>query len=138
MDGDNKKGEYMPETEKITINMNVVDLGKIDLLVARGFYASRTDFIRAAIRDLLNGHTEEIKNDAEYKTAAVGVAAELRSELEKLQKIGAQKDIFVIGMLWIQDDVSPELARATIRSLRVYGVFRAPEAVKAALADRMR
>ena len=51
----------MPETEKITINMNVVDLGKIDLLVARGFFASRTDFIRAGIRDLLNVHNEDIK-----------------------------------------------------------------------------
>ena len=128
----------MSETEKITINMNVVDLGKIDLLVARGFYASRTDFIRASIRDLLNEHSDDIKRDADYKTAALGVAYESRDALEKLQQIGAQKDIFVIGMLWIDEAVSPELAQATIRSMRVFGVLRATDAVKAALADRTR
>ena len=37
--------------EKITINVGVVDLGQIDLLVAEGFYANRTDLIRTAIRD---------------------------------------------------------------------------------------
>lgn len=128
----------MAETEKITINMNVVDLGKIDLLVARGFYASRTDFIRAAIRDLLNEHGEDIKKDVEYKTAGVGAMIELKRDLEKLQQIGEQKDIFVIGLLIIPEDVTPELALATIRKLRVYGVLRASDAVKAALADRMK
>jgi Arc/MetJ-type ribon-helix-helix transcriptional regulator len=128
----------MPETEKITINMNVVDLGKIDLLVARGFFASRTDFIRAGIRDLLNVHNEDIKKDADYKTAGVGAMYESKDALEKLLQIGEQKDIFVIGVLWIAEDVTPELARATIRSLRVYGVLRASLEVKSALADRMK
>jgi len=128
----------MAETEKITINMNVVDLGKIDLLVARGFYASRTDFIRAAIRDLLNKHDEDFKKDITYRTAGLGVMYESKGALEKLAMIGEQKDIFVIGMLIIADNVSPELARATIRSLHVYGVIRASDAVKAALADLTR
>ena len=30
----------MAETEKITINIDVVDLGKIDLLVNQGFYSN--------------------------------------------------------------------------------------------------
>jgi Arc/MetJ-type ribon-helix-helix transcriptional regulator len=128
----------LAETEKITINMNVVDLGKIDLLVARGFYASRTDFIRAGIRDLLNEHNDDFKRDADYKTAGIGVMLESRDALEKLRKIGEKKDIFVIGMLWISEDVTPELALATIRSLHVYGVLRATDAVKAALAEHFK
>ena len=36
----------MPDTEKITINMSAVDLGKVDLLVQEGLYSNRTDFIR--------------------------------------------------------------------------------------------
>ena len=43
----------MPElekTEKITINLGLVDLGQIDLLVQEGFYTNRTDFVRTAIR----------------------------------------------------------------------------------------
>ena len=45
----------MPEvdkSEKITINVGLVDLGQIDLLVDEGFYANRTDFIRTAPRRL--------------------------------------------------------------------------------------
>jgi Arc/MetJ-type ribon-helix-helix transcriptional regulator len=41
------------KTEKITINLGLVDLGQIDLLVQEGFYANRTDFIRTAIRTQL-------------------------------------------------------------------------------------
>ena len=33
----------MAETEKMTINLSVVDLGKIDLVVEEGFYSNRTD-----------------------------------------------------------------------------------------------
>jgi len=36
----------------------------------------------------------------------------------------------------IADDVSPELARATIARVEVLGAFRATRAVKAALASR--
>ena len=33
------------KSEKITINVGLVDLGQIDLLVSEGFFANRTDFI---------------------------------------------------------------------------------------------
>ena len=47
----------MADTEKITINLGAVDLGKIDLLVEQGHYSNRTDFIRSAIRAQLDKHT---------------------------------------------------------------------------------
>ncbi len=34
----------LEKSEKITINLGLVDLGQIDLLVQEGFYANRTDF----------------------------------------------------------------------------------------------
>ena len=40
----------MTDTEKITINIGSVDLGRIDLLVKEGFYSNRADFIRTAIQ----------------------------------------------------------------------------------------
>lgn len=43
-----------PDSEKITINLGYVDLGHFDLVVQDGFYANRTDFIRAAIRNQLD------------------------------------------------------------------------------------
>ncbi|MDT7674128.1 MAG: hypothetical protein QOD82_2030, partial [Pseudonocardiales bacterium] len=51
----------MPEvdkSEKITINVGLVDLGQIDLLVDEGFYANRTDFIRTALRRQLESRSE--------------------------------------------------------------------------------
>ena len=48
----------MSETEKITINLGLVDLGQIDLLVQEGFYQNRTDFIRTAIRNQLGAHAD--------------------------------------------------------------------------------
>jgi len=42
----------------------------------------------------------------------------------------------VLGLATIGDDVSPELALATIASVEVLGAFRASRAVKAALANR--
>jgi Arc/MetJ-type ribon-helix-helix transcriptional regulator len=39
------------KTEKITINLELVSLGQIDLLVEEGFYTNCTDFIRTAYPD---------------------------------------------------------------------------------------
>jgi hypothetical protein len=44
----------------------------------------------------------------------------------------------VLGLAVIADDVTPDLARATIESLTVLGALHAPAEVKAALADRLR
>jgi hypothetical protein len=43
-----------------------------------------------------------------------------------------------LGLATIDEDVTPELARATIASVSVLGAFHATPAVKAALADRTR
>jgi len=47
-------------SEKITINVGLVDLGQIDLLVEEGFYANRTDFIRTAIRRQLESRATAV------------------------------------------------------------------------------
>lgn len=128
----------MAETEKITINMSVVDLGQVDLLVEEGFYSSRTDFIRTAIRSQLATHADAVKQSVTRKTLAVGVLTYNRRELEAVRAGGAQMDIRVVGMVILEADVTPELAQATIRRLEVHGVLRASDFVKAALADRIK
>ena len=55
------------ELEKITINLGV-DLGQIDLLVQKGFYANRTDFIRTAIRNQIGVHSDAVKQTVASKT----------------------------------------------------------------------
>jgi hypothetical protein len=72
------------------------------------------------------------------RSFVIGALAYTRADLERSCASEAQLEITAIGLLHLSDDITPELARATIASLRVYGVFRASDAVKKALADRTR
>jgi Arc/MetJ-type ribon-helix-helix transcriptional regulator len=125
------------ETEKITINLGVIDLGQIDLLVQEGFYSNRTDFIRTAIRNHLATHAEVVKQAVARKTMVLGLQHYTRQDLEVVQAAGQKLQIHVLGLASIANDVSPELARATIDSIFVLGVLQVSSAVKAALADRI-
>src|SRR5919202_2435188 len=125
------------KTEKITINLGLVDLGQIDLLVQEGFYANRTDFIRPAIRTQLAGHADVVKRRVARKTLVLGVQHYARRDLEAVRAAGETIQINVLGLVSIAEDVSPDLARATIDSVVVLGAFRASAVVKAALAGRI-
>ena len=125
------------ETEKMTINLGVVDLGQIDLLVQEGFYSNRTDLIRTAIRNQLSVHAEEVKRTIARRTLVLGLQHFNRTDLERAQAAGEMLRIQVLGLARIADDVSAELARATIESVVVLGAFQASAAVRKALADRI-
>jgi Arc/MetJ-type ribon-helix-helix transcriptional regulator len=125
------------ETEKITINLGVIDLGQIDLLVREGFYSNRTDFIRTAIRNQVSTHAEVVKQTVARRTLVLGLQHFSRADLEAARAGGHKLDIKVLGLASIAHDVSPELARETIGSLMVLGALQASAAVKSALADRI-
>ena len=126
------------ESEKITINLGFVDLGRIDLLVEDGFYSNRTDFIRTAIRNQLSTHGEVLKKSVERREMVLGLQRYSRRDLEKVLASGEQLQIQVLGLATIDDDVTPQLARQAIAFIAVLGALRASPAVKAALADRTR
>jgi len=128
----------MPDTEKITINMSAVDLGKVDLLVQEGLYSNRTDFIRTAIRNLLDKHNLEIQQSVIRHSYTIGALSYSKSDLEKEKARGEKIDLTVLGFLHLANDISPELAREVINSIQVRGVFQASEALKTALADRIK
>ena len=128
----------MSETEKITINLGLVDLGQVDLLVQEGFYSNRTDFIRTAIRNQLSTHAEVVRQTVARKTLVLGLEHYTRRDLEAAREAGETLEIKVLGLASIDDDVSPELALETIDSLVVLGALRASPAVKSALAGRIR
>src|SRR2546430_10046435 len=127
-----------PDTEKITVNLGYVDLGQVDLMVHEGFYSNRTDFIRTAIRNQLERHADVVKQSTVRKSLDLGLRSYSREDLEAAQRAGEMLHINVLGLATIAQDVTPELARATIASVSVLGAFHASPAVKAALADRTR
>jgi Arc/MetJ-type ribon-helix-helix transcriptional regulator len=126
------------ETEKITVNLGPVDLGQIDLLVAEAFYSNRTDFIRTAIRNQLVTHAETVRQTVARKTLVLGLQHYTRQDLEAIRAAGQRVQINVLGLASIAEDVSPELALATIDTIVVLGAFRASDAVKRALAGRIK
>jgi Arc/MetJ-type ribon-helix-helix transcriptional regulator len=126
------------ETEKITINLGPVDLGQIDLLVQEGFYSNRTDLIRTAIRNQLSSHADVIRQTVARRSLVLGLQHFSRADLEALRDAGQRLQIQVLGLASIGQDVTPELALATIDSINVLGALHASAAVKAALAGRIR
>ena len=124
------------ESEKITINLGFVDLGHVDLLVRDGFYSNRSDFIRTAIRNQIEHHSEATQRSQVRNALELGNRHFSRAQLEDAQARGVKLDINVLGLATIAADVSAELARNTIRSVTVLGAFHASAQVKAALADR--
>jgi Arc/MetJ-type ribon-helix-helix transcriptional regulator len=128
----------MSDTEKITINMSAVDLGKVDTLVNEGLYSNRSDFIRTAIRSQLEKHTFEIQQSVTRHSSVIGVLSYSRVDLEKRKQKGKKMSFSVIGMLVLQNDIPADLAVEVIEEVKVRGIFNASPEVKAALADRIK
>ena len=125
------------ETEKITINVGFVDLGHIDLLVREGFYTNRTDFIRTSIRNQLASHADAAKQSIVRHSLELGLRHYSREDLEAVKAARGKLRIQVVGLATIAEDVTPELARATIESITVLGALQVSKAVKVALSDRI-
>jgi len=126
------------ETEKMTINVGVVDLGQVDLLVQEGFYSNRSDLIRTALRNQLALHADAVKQAVARRTLVVGLQQFNRRDLERVVAAGERLQIQVVGLARIADDVSPALARTAIESVTVLGAFQASASVRKALSDRIR
>ena len=127
----------MPDTEKVSFNLSVVDMGQVDLLIEQGFYSSRTDFLVAAVRNLLATHNTTVRQAVERRFMTLGVAVYTREDLEA--RVSAHKpiDIRVVGVLKFAEDVTPELAKAAVRSVTVFGKIRAtPEVISAIMFKR--
>lgn len=124
----------MPETEKITINVGAVDLGKIDLLVEQGHYSNRTDFIRTAIRSQLEKHAVEVQQSVTRHSFGVGAFSHSLADFERYKAKGEKMKIDVIGLYNIASDVPAGLANEVVEYVKVYGIFQASRVVKDLLA----
>ena len=128
----------MSETEKITINVGPVDLGRIDVLVDQGLYSKRTDVIRTAIRNLLDRHEQVIENVATRRSFSLGALVISRNDLLKLRGEGKRISYRIIGALSLSNDIDPQLALDTIDSITVRGALRIPQEVREAMGDRIK
>lgn len=125
------------ETEKMTINVGVVDLGHVDLLVQEGFYSNRSDLMRTALRNQLALHADTLRQTVARRTLTVGLQHFSRADLERAVAAGQRLQVQVVGLARIAEDVTPELAQAAIESVTVLGAFQASPEVRRALSGRI-
>ncbi len=130
--------DKVSDSEKITINLGYVDLGRVDLLVQEGFYSNRSDFIRTAIRNQIDSHAAVVTRSVERHTMELGLRDYNRADLEALRDADEVLHVKVVGLARIASDVTPELAMQTIGSITVLGALQASPEIKKALADRIR
>lgn len=126
------------ETEKLTINIGYVDLGRIDLLVQDGYFSNRSEFIRTAIRQELANHASAITSTVDRHTLEMGLRDYSAADLESVRDAGQRLHVKVVGLARIAADVSADLARQTIASITVLGALQASREVRDALHDRIR
>ena len=121
--------------EKITVNLPAVDLGKIDYLVDQGFYNTRTEFIRTSIKNEIDKNAfviDRVIREEEGKEGsyfAIGILHLSKDNLERYLRANKKVSIFVIGMFFIDKDVTVGLVKNTIKSFTVYGMKRGPKEV---------
>lgn len=120
----------MADTEKITVNLNVVDLGKIDLLVDEGFYTNRADFLRTAIRYEIDKHRQQIEQITTTKNYFVGVVNLTADMLAQHYRNEKMMDVKAIGILTINPGVTVDMAEKTIASVKVWGKLIMPPDVR--------
>ena len=131
-------GYQVVAADSVASALETAKKNKIDLLVSEGFFGNRTDFIRTAIRRQLESRSSAVDRTVARRELTLGSEHYSRRDLEALRDAGRMVELRVLGLASIADDVSPELALETIAGIEVLGAFRAPRAVKAALASRTR
>ena len=136
--------------EKLTINLPPVEIARIDILVEAGYYPSRAEFMRAAIRKTLDGHQEFIKERLDRLTSdeelvgqgkvdfvtAIRVQILGKDSFERVIMQGRKLRIKVVGLLILKKDVKPEHVEKAVETVKIYGILRASQQVRKALLKK--
>jgi Arc/MetJ-type ribon-helix-helix transcriptional regulator len=121
-------------TEKVSVNVNVVDNGKIELLIENGIYTNKTDFMIKAITNELNKNEQIL--DSTLKELDMDVHIQIgkvkynQEKLLKMKETNTGMKLYVIGRLTIEDDVSLQLAKETLISIKVFGPSKMAKELK--------
>ena len=139
-----------PKLEKLTINLPPVEIARMDMLIESGYYPSRAEFIRTAVRERLNSHQDFISKKTEQLTQrpseeprdqktyyGMGVYVLDNKAFENAIKQGIMMRIHVMGVLKLTKDVRPELIEKAVNSVKIYGIVRGSKEAKEALQRKM-
>lgn len=112
--------------EKVSVNVEDKLLAQIDLLIADGFYANRSDFTNQGIKNQISKETKNIdslinlhakENEVDENQWFIGVVSFDKEFLEKVQLQKKKITINGFGVLSFSSKCSDEHIFATVKSI---------------------
>ncbi len=124
----------METSEKVSVNMNIATISQIDLLVDKGYYSNRSDFINQAVRQALDAKSSIIEeagkrqNDLDY-VWFIGVMSLGKEELIRAKENQKQIKIKGYGLLGIDSELD-DLVVENVESVTVKGKVVCSDRIK--------
>lgn len=124
----------METSEKVSVNMNIATLSQIDLLVDKGYYSNRSDFINQAVREALHEKKSVIEemskqqNDLDFRWF-IGVMSLEKEELLKSRENQVKIKIKGYGLLGIDSELD-DLVIENVESISVKGKVICSDRIK--------
>ena len=124
----------METSEKVSVNMNIATLSQIDLLVDKGYYSNRSDFINQAVRQALNEkksvieETSKQQNDLDFRWF-IGVMSLEKEALLKAKENQIKMKIKGYGLLGIDSELDA-LVIENVESIAVKGKVICSDRIK--------
>ena len=121
-------------SEKVSVNMNVGTLSRIDLLVDLGYYSNRSDFINQSVRQALDQKQSIIENEALRRRESnedwfIGIYVFTEDQLVRAKEKGKKIKVGGYGVVVI-DKKLDDLALEVIESIDVKGKIIASPVVR--------
>ena len=124
----------METSEKVSVNMSIGTISQIDLLVDKGYYSNRSDFINQAVRQALDAKKSIIEeaskrqNDLDFSWF-IGIVSLDREELLKAQEKQIKLKFKGYGLLVISSELD-DLVVENVESIAVKGKVVCSDRVK--------
>ena len=124
----------METSEKVSVNMNIATLSQIDLLVDKGYYSNRSDFINQSVRQALNEkktiieETSKQQNELDFRWF-IGVMSLEKEELMKANEKQIKIKIKGYGLLGIDSELD-DLVIENVDSIAVKGKVICSDRIK--------
>lgn len=124
----------METNEKVSVNMNIATISQIDLLVDKGYYSNRSDFINQAVRQILDDKKSIIEEAGRQQKDLdfdwfIGIMSLGKEELLKAKENHIKINIKGYGLLCI-DAKLDELVIENVESISVRGKVKCSDKVK--------
>lgn len=124
----------METSEKVSVNMNIGTISQIDLLVDKGYYSNRSDFINQAVRQALDANRSIVEETGKRQKDLdfcwfIGVMSLGQEELLKAQEKQIKLKIKGYGLLGISSELD-DLVVENVESIAVKGKIVCSDRIK--------